>query len=190
MKVITGKEVTTERQTGQHLHLAEFNPEEVLPLLCTKYPDFKRRKAKRAFKSPDGITYLVKMDSLRYHTFLQSRICVCCGIEGTKLMLDRQPHDHDGGNTTHFNLYAVMDDGSLLLMTKDHKMASAKGGRNRLRNLQTMCTLCNNQKSDREITIQELREEMGLQIAFPQSNDGLPGGLGIVKRELCNGRDL
>jgi len=176
MKVVVGEAVSTELRTGQHVHLAEFDPATTLPLLCTH--NYRLRiKKRREFQLPDGTKYLVKIDSLRYHTFLKSTNCACCGIEGTKLMLDRQPHDHDGGNTAHFNLYAVLPDGSLLLMTKDHKVASAKGGRNGLGNLQTMCTLCNNKKGDRDITIQELRKEMGFEDYQRGGDDGLIGGL-------------
>lgn len=49
--------------------------------------------------------------------------------------------------TTHFNLWAVDPDGTEVLMTHDHKLARALGGKNALENTQTMCSPCNGNKA-------------------------------------------
>ena len=78
--------------------------------------------------------------SLRYKTFYQKGTkCVCCGKEGTHFKLcgdERSP------NRRHFNLYA--DDGTLI--TKDHIIPKARGGRDVVSNMQTMCEDCNKAK--------------------------------------------
>ena len=77
--------------------------------------------------------------SLRYKTFYQKGTkCVCCGKEGTHFKLCGD----EGTNRRHFNLYA--DDGTL--MTKDHIIPKARGGRNVISNMQTMCEDCNKAK--------------------------------------------
>lgn len=77
--------------------------------------------------------------SLRYKTFYQKGTkCVCCGKEGTHFKLCGD----ENTNRRHFNLYA--DDGTL--MTKDHIIPKARGGRDVVSNMQTMCEHCNNAK--------------------------------------------
>jgi 5-methylcytosine-specific restriction endonuclease McrA len=49
-----------------------------------------------------------------------------------------------GSESFHFNLYAINEDGHEILMTKDHIQPTAKGGKNIVANLQTMC--CNDNR--------------------------------------------
>lgn len=46
----------------------------------------------------------------------------------------------------HFNLYAIDKDGNEVLMTKDHILAKARGGKDRISNYQTCCKVCNETK--------------------------------------------
>lgn len=81
----------------------------------------------------------VRPVSLRYKTFYQKGTkCVCCGKEGTHFKLCGD----ESTNRRHFNLYA--DDGTL--MTKDHIIPKARGGRDVISNMQTMCAPCNKAK--------------------------------------------
>jgi 5-methylcytosine-specific restriction endonuclease McrA len=97
----------------------------------------------RTIKEFNG--YKVKMNSLRYKTFVRSGIrCVNCGIKGTYFALER----NDGDHMYHFNLYAINSSGHEVLMTKDHIIPVSKGGSNSPANLQTMCAKCNNKKAD------------------------------------------
>jgi len=89
----------------------------------------------------------VKMWSLRYRTFkAKGTKCVSCGIEGVYFAKER--HSTEQSERYHLNLYALDKDGKEILMTKDHIRPRAKGGRNTLGNMQTMCTDCNNRKGD------------------------------------------
>jgi hypothetical protein len=55
--------------------------------------------------------------------------------------------ERDSGSPTyHLNLYALDSDGREILMTHDHILARADGGKNHLSNTQTMCAPCNFKK--------------------------------------------
>lgn len=85
--------------------------------------------------------YKVYSKSLRYMVFYQKgTTCVCCGRKGTHFRLD----GIDNSERKHFNLYC--DDG--MLMTKDHIVPKALGGRDVVSNLQPMCNECNIKKGD------------------------------------------
>jgi hypothetical protein len=90
---------------------------------------------------------LVRMNSLRYHTFKKSIKCVNCGIEGKYFALEQNMNIKEG-NCYHFNLYAINNNGEEVLMTKDHILPVSKGGKDYIDNLQTMCTFCNFEKDN------------------------------------------
>lgn len=85
--------------------------------------------------------FKVYRQSLRYATFFQKGCtCVGCGREGVYFKLDQ------GDNAVqrrHFNLYTA--DG--ILMTKDHILPKALGGKDVISNMQTMCVYCNGKKA-------------------------------------------
>ena len=106
---------------------------------------FGRREGNQPIRREyEGIK--VKMDSARYEVFKRNHRCEWCGIAGQFFLLQqfRGTPEHYG----HFNLYAE-ENGNLVLMTKDHKMAKAKGGSNGIWNMQTMCAYCNSLKAYR-----------------------------------------
>jgi len=84
--------------------------------------------------------YKISRNSLKLQCFKRNPCCVCCGIKGTIIKL--QKHVETDG-APFFNLYAKRDDGSFVLMTKDHIIPVYFGGENVLSNLQTMCEWCN-----------------------------------------------
>lgn len=90
--------------------------------------------------------HIIRMTSQRYRCFkLHGTTCIKCGVVGTFFALET--HIYGSGNTYyHFNLYAIQEDGSEILMTKDHIIPKSKGGSNHLSNLQPMCTTCNGAK--------------------------------------------
>ena len=49
----------------------------------------------------------------------------------------------------HLNLYGI-NNGEEVMMTKDHIVPKSKGGSNGLKNMQTMCTVCNEIKGNRQ----------------------------------------
>ena len=124
--------------------VGKFKPEEVLP--------FAGNGAK-VFRGSDGKEYTVYMNSVRYHLFNRSRRCVCCGLQGTTMVLEYNGNLH----RPHFNLYGQLD-GIWVLFTKDHVRPKSKGGSNSFGNMQVMCTFCNSKKKNKEVTIAELRE--------------------------------
>ena len=50
------------------------------------------------------------------------------------------------GMSAHFNLYSEEQDGSFVMMTKDHILPKFWRGQNHMSNLQTMCNKCNSAK--------------------------------------------
>lgn len=81
--------------------------------------------------------------SLRYQTFYQKGlVCPICGKKAAYFSLchcAKTPEDR-----RHFNLFA--EDGTMF--TKDHINPKAKGGKDHISNLQTMCVNCNFEKGD------------------------------------------
>lgn len=126
--------------------LAEFPVDDILPL--TNHPGVDQKEF-----VVGGQVYSVKMHSLRFECFQRSRTCVCCGIVGTKLILE---FGSPLAQRPHFNLYGERD-GKLVLLTKDHVIAASTGGSDCPNNLQTMCETCNSLKGTRNCTIDELR---------------------------------
>jgi len=86
----------------------------------------------------------VKITSQRYALFQKSITCVKCGIEGQYFAVENG--NIRDTNNYHLNLYALDADGKEVLMTKDHILASFRGGKNHSSNYQTMCQPCNHQK--------------------------------------------
>ncbi|MBC7534025.1 MAG: HNH endonuclease [Oligoflexus sp.] len=85
----------------------------------------------------------INVTSLKLQTFkdggVRCRICGCKGEYFAKEKYADQPY-------FHLNLYAVKD-GVEVLMTKDHIVPIAKGGRDKLNNFQTLCFDCNKKKA-------------------------------------------
>ena len=71
---------------------------------------------------------------------LKGVVCVSCGRVGT--VFKAQSHSKWNQVIPHLNLYTA--DG--FLMTKDHILALASGGKDHLSNYQTMCAPCNFKK--------------------------------------------
>lgn len=89
----------------------------------------------------------VKMNSQRYRLFRRDGTkCVRCQREGQFFYLEKH---NLTDNRYHFNLYAELEDGKLLLFTKDHILPSSKGGKDVMSNYQVMCQECNNNKGNK-----------------------------------------
>lgn len=106
--------------------------------------NFKLKKIKRNYDGDD-----IKMGSQRYYVFKESLCCTFCGIKGQFFAKER--HLNKKGQpcseSFHMNLYAINEDGEDVLMTKDHIIPKAKGGRDVLSNYATSCFICNELKS-------------------------------------------
>lgn len=112
----------------------------------------------------------IMLISQRYFLFNHNHVCVRCGLEGLFFAKERsakrikvqvpgegrhniqfRPLNDERANW-HLNLYALklLQDGSFreVLMTKDHIIPRAKGGKDIMSNYQTMCSICNGNKAD------------------------------------------
>lgn len=116
--------------------LAEFSPEEILPIVPRK---------KNIFKVGNK-NFVIKTCSLRLQVFKRSLKCVSCDLIGIVFKLQKQINKDE---TPHFNLYATRESENgieCVLMTQDHIRPRSKGGKDQLDNLQTMCFECNFKK--------------------------------------------
>jgi hypothetical protein len=123
--------------------LGSFSPEEILPYLSK---DDSKREYKVGNKS-----YWVRMNSHRYHMFSKSMKCAACGLEGNRFLLEQ----HSRNQRPHFNLYAE-ENGEFVLMTKDHIIPKSKNGLSTMKNYAVCCSICNNLKSNTEISYKGL----------------------------------
>jgi 5-methylcytosine-specific restriction endonuclease McrA len=96
------------------------------------------------------------MSSARYILFAKNQVCVRCGVVGThfakerSIYLDRRTGRYwPTSNHFHFNLYGINRHGHEVMMTKDHILPRAHGGKDEQANYQTMCAPCNGRKRDR-----------------------------------------
>lgn len=109
----------------------------------------------------------VRLGSLRMRTFQQKGIdCVVCGCQGAYFSAERQKwmnkqkeRPYRGGY--HLNLYGVMPDGSIRLMTHDHIIPVSKYGANTLENSITMCEKCNSKKGNKLPSLEFIHKHGG-----------------------------
>lgn len=151
---------------------------------------------------------LMDMSSQRYVVFAHSVECVCCGLRGTYFAKERHtkrvPARHEHYRTRagkrarrvvewgfvpvneryHFNLYAIREDGTEEMLTKDHIIPRSKGGRDCLENYQTMCRTCNCRKGNR---LPEGVDEEAIQDHIGQGNGTCCGGSAeeFPRRSIC-----
>lgn len=103
------------------------------------------------------INWILSLTSLRYQTFTKSVVCQHCGLKGSIMRLERDLGMKKINGIPHFNLYAVDDDGQLVLMTRDHIIPRSKGGEDTLQNSQTLCLKCNLLKGN-EMPLQKVEK--------------------------------
>jgi len=134
-----------ENKSGQYRRLGVISISEVLPhvIFQQKLSGKKGKLQRKQFGE-----FQINMASLRYQLFaLKGTFCVECGIQGSyfALEVDRSAKE---GTQPHFNLYGILPNGEEVLITKDHIFPVSKGGKDKLKNLQTMCQKCNVLKSN------------------------------------------
>lgn len=128
----------------------KYSVEEILPVLEEHKPPYRRK-----LTNIDGDS--ININSSRLSTFKTGTTCVCCGIEGAYFVKEK----HARGKSPkrfHLNLYAVLD-GTEVLMTSDHIVPHYKRS-GLTNNRQTMCCHCNQLKGSREISLENLRQEL------------------------------
>jgi hypothetical protein len=94
----------------------------------------------------DLLGHSVNLVSTRLYCFADKGVrCVKCGIEGRFFAIEK----NKSAWNPHANLYALKEDGTEVLMTRDHVIPVSKGGPDVLENCQTMCKQCNTEKGDK-----------------------------------------
>jgi len=141
--ILNGLNGIMENSVNKYETFGVFSPDEVLPYAIP--PHERRTGLRRVYKGSDGAIWSVKMSSHRYWVFRKSLSCVACGRVGNIMVLQR---DRNQSCQPHFNLYSVEEDGTWILMTKDHIVPVSKGGANHISNYQTMCCECNELKGN------------------------------------------
>ena len=90
---------------------------------------------------------IVKIHSLRLRTFaIHGTVCSSCGLHATHFAVERTSKNTNH-SSYHINLYGINSDGREVLFTHDHTLARALGGKDSIENTTTMCSPCNNKKS-------------------------------------------
>lgn len=126
-------------------YLAELDYDTVIKAI-TNDPSYKEFKVKNK-------KYTVRMNSHRYFLFRENNVCVSCGLQGDRFVLEKPA----GDAKPHFNLYGVEND-SYVLMTKDHVFPKCLGGKDHHSNYQTMCSVCNGLKGHDQIPVHVIRQ--------------------------------
>jgi len=93
----------------------------------------------------------ISLSKKHIRCFARSPRCIACGKEGHYFAIEKCL-DADT-NKYHLNLYSRTKNNTEIMLTIDHRIPISKGGSNRLRNLQTMCSPCNHSKSNKMIHV-------------------------------------
>ena len=119
----------------------------------------------------EGIDYILSLPRKKYfsrkHVLAElSAInpkCACCGVEGTKFMLGKQPD-----NSLHWDLYTDDD----IAFSLDHIIPRANGGIDHIDNIQLLCIRCNSFKSDKPYKLEVFKKLLnaGLEVQIVSHN--------------------
>lgn len=124
--------------------LATFSHQEILPLIGKA-----KTHEPTILQASSGERFRVRVNGDKFRLLKKQPTCACCGIMGAIWVME-QPKELQGTDRAVLNLYGVTKRGRWVLMTKDHIVPRARGGKNALENYQTMCHACNIIKSDLE----------------------------------------
>lgn len=106
------------------------NPFYTHRLSTTPLDDFKKQNARL-------------MKSRRFRVFDRDNYCcVACGAQAIAVVI------YQVKKQVQRDVLAINPEGMEVMLTLDHIKPRAKGGPDRLHNLQTMCFPCNNAKAD------------------------------------------
>ncbi len=148
-----------KKNLRNYISIKKFLIDEVLPFVFDRSIRKKLRQEGKTYNSVEwkkyskkiyrvnGKNITVNMGSHRYQLFaLKGLKCTMCGIKGSYFMLERGIKDNP--KKGHFNLYAIDNNGTEVMITKDHIIPRSKGGANKLDNYQVMCIKCNQLKGN------------------------------------------
>ena len=144
----------------------ELTPDFVLEEFCMQGIGIKG--ASKDIEIPEG-KFSAYVNSERYLIFQARGLsCVSCGRKAN-VCLFSLPGKDQKDNRGHFNFF-IKEGDNYTLMTKDHIIPKAKGGKDVLANYVPMCQECNTQKSSK-CTLDALNDaiEKGTATALPMS---------------------
>lgn len=156
--------------------LGEYDPDTILSY-------YNKQHTKMPFLDDRGDPHCVYMDSVRYALFQQNKTCVCCGVTGNIMRLEKDKKAPDFNE--HFNLYAQVD-GKTILMTKDHIVPRSQGGKDHISNLQTMCFICNSLKGWQHMPLDLLKQKRADYDANRQHVREVVAGAKSAKKKQAN----
>ncbi len=137
----------TRSDVSAFISIKDYDPDEIFHKICN---GSCYSNAKMSFEG-----FLVKTSSVKLACLKKNRVCVSCGCVGNRMILEKH-HNDPHSISPHFNLYANWSahfgKKYAVLMTKDHIVPVSLGGCNGISNMQTMCSLCNNIKSNTALT--------------------------------------
>lgn len=141
---------TTLLKNNSKKQIAIFDRDEILPKII------KHKVASRPyFHSVGNQTYEIplKNKKKRFRIFSKNPFCVVCGLELTKIAIERH-----NNSKCFFSFYGEGLDKRLILFTLDHIIPKSKAGSDGVRNLQTMCTICNSIKDNNNFSKEQIVE--------------------------------
>ncbi len=102
----------------------------------------------------DGREYKIIRQTKRNRIFRRDGCqCKCCGLQATIALLDTDWRPY---STATFHLYG-WGGNHWIRLTLDHIIPRCHGGSNAPENLQLLCSRCNHIKSDKQLSLRELR---------------------------------
>ena len=129
----------------KYFRYKQLSIDEIMPFIGKEKHDFWVESEQRHLS--------VKCSSFRQLLWLSGTNCVCCGLKGSHVWIEKN------SNLPHLNLYAALNNKEIL-MTADHIVPKAKGGTNSSDNLQLLCERCNIYKSDKIISLPDLKAQI------------------------------
>ncbi|MCU6292762.1 HNH endonuclease [Escherichia coli] len=119
--------------------------------------ELNQRSTKMKRYTLNGITF--RYFPQKVLTFVKNPKCVACGIEATEVRIERSFSSDPVYGKPHLNVYAVCGLYEVL-MTVDHNHLASKGGPDLETNFNTMCSKCNQLRSNKTETVDEFLEKV------------------------------
>lgn len=135
-----------DEQATTRIRSAAFHPSTIFSRLVESQAVGKYNKANPLYQEISVANTPVTLTMVRMEVFCSNQACVECGIEGNVFLAER--HVNDECEKQYLNLYSVSNRGTVML-TVDHMLPEAFGGKFHFDNLQVMCQPCNMKKADK-----------------------------------------
>lgn len=139
---------TTTKRTGKKINHLQFFKHKYERHSCVSLEEVLAVLGQNKKVSFNGVE--VNVDTNRLLCFLKGTSCEHCGVEGSFFAVERSLRRSSGKEYCdyHLNLYSKDKFGREILMTADHVLPKSRGGEDNLKNLQTLCEICNKKKGN------------------------------------------